>query len=102
MVWARWVVVGWLRVWLSSADSGSKLLTDRASSRASLIAPAAMVIYGHAYALLPTEGSIDPIGKLLGFDYSGSLAVKIFFFLSGYLITTLLRREYENTGSINF
>jgi peptidoglycan/LPS O-acetylase OafA/YrhL len=51
---------------------------------------AVMVIYGHAYALLPTEGSIDPIGKLLKFDYSGSLAVKIFFFLSGLVVTNSL------------
>jgi len=28
--------------------------------------------------------------------------VTIFFFLSGYLITTLLRREYQLTGSISF
>lgn len=32
----------------------------------------------------------------------GGFGVTIFFFLSGYLITTLLRREYESTGSINF
>ncbi len=32
----------------------------------------------------------------------GGFGVTIFFFLSGYLITTLLRREFEKTGSINF
>ncbi len=32
----------------------------------------------------------------------GGLGVTIFFFLSGYLITTLMRRESERTGSINF
>lgn len=31
----------------------------------------------------------------------GGFGVTIFFFLSGYLITTLLRREYEQTGSIS-
>ncbi len=31
----------------------------------------------------------------------GGFGVTIFFFLSGYLITTLLRREYEADGSIN-
>ena len=31
----------------------------------------------------------------------GGFGVTIFFFLSGYLITTLLRLEYESTGSIN-
>lgn len=49
-----------------------------------------MVIYGHAYALLPTEGERDLVGVALGFDYSGSLAVKIFFFLSGLVVTNSL------------
>ncbi len=31
----------------------------------------------------------------------GGFGVTVFFFLSGYLITTLLRREYESTGRIN-
>ena len=31
----------------------------------------------------------------------GGLGVTVFFFLSGYLITTLLRMEYENTNKIN-
>lgn len=32
----------------------------------------------------------------------GGFGVTVFFFLSGYLITTLLRREAETTGSISF
>ena len=32
----------------------------------------------------------------------GALGVTVFFFLSGYLITTLLRREFETTQSIDF
>jgi peptidoglycan/LPS O-acetylase OafA/YrhL len=32
----------------------------------------------------------------------GGFGVTVFFFLSGFLITTLLRREYEHTGSISF
>jgi peptidoglycan/LPS O-acetylase OafA/YrhL len=31
----------------------------------------------------------------------GGFGVTVFFFLSGYLITTLARREYENTGAIS-
>ena len=31
----------------------------------------------------------------------GGFGVTVFFFLSGYLITTLLRREYERTGRIS-
>jgi peptidoglycan/LPS O-acetylase OafA/YrhL len=34
--------------------------------------------------------------------FPGGLGVTVFFFLSGYLITTLMRRESERTGSINF
>lgn len=32
----------------------------------------------------------------------GDLGLLVFFFLSGYLITTLLRMEYDETGRINF
>jgi peptidoglycan/LPS O-acetylase OafA/YrhL len=32
----------------------------------------------------------------------GGFGVTVFFFLSGYLITTLLRREYEKNQFINF
>lgn len=51
---------------------------------------ASMVIYGHAYALLPAAGGQDFLLKIIGFDYSGSLAVKIFFFLSGLVVTNSL------------
>ncbi|MGV2288748.1 acyltransferase [Trinickia sp. YCB016] len=48
---------------------------------------ASAVIWGHAYRLVPVPGVDEPLGNLLGFDYSGSLAVKFFFFLSGILVT---------------
>jgi len=51
---------------------------------------ALMVIYGHAYALLPTPGVDDPLAAVLVHDYSGSLAVKIFFFFSGLVVTNSL------------
>jgi peptidoglycan/LPS O-acetylase OafA/YrhL len=38
----------------------------------------------------------------LGKVFPGSFGVTIFFFLSGYLITTLLRQEYDRYGTINF
>ncbi len=38
-----------------------------------------------------------------GFEFaSGALGVNVFFFLSGFLITTLLRREHDRAGRINF
>jgi peptidoglycan/LPS O-acetylase OafA/YrhL len=48
---------------------------------------ACAVIWGHAYALVPGATTTEPVGQLLGFDYSGSLAVEFFFFLSGILVT---------------
>ena len=38
----------------------------------------------------------------LGHIVPGGFGVTVFFFLSGYLITTLLRREYESHGTISF
>jgi peptidoglycan/LPS O-acetylase OafA/YrhL len=37
----------------------------------------------------------------LGWVIPGGFGVTIFFFLSGYLITTLLRKEFDQTGTIN-
>lgn len=51
---------------------------------------AVMVIYGHANAFLPGEGRGDIVARFLPFDYSGSLAVKLFFFLSGLVVTNSL------------
>jgi peptidoglycan/LPS O-acetylase OafA/YrhL len=45
------------------------------------------VIVGHAYAIAPQPPLQDGILSLLHFDYSGSLAIKFFFFLSGLLVT---------------
>lgn len=56
---------------------------------------AAMVIYGHAYALAPQAGYTDFIGSKLPHDYSGSLAVKIFFFLSGLVVTESLLKKRD-------
>lgn len=56
---------------------------------------ALLVIYGHSYAFVPTAVNTDWVAALLGFDYSGSLAVKFFFMLSGLLVTaSLLNRPH--------
>ncbi|EHD13842.1 hypothetical protein CIN_12010 [Commensalibacter intestini A911] len=49
-----------------------------------------MVIYAHAYPLLPTPGKQDPLLTITWFEDIGGLAVKIFFFLSGLLVTNSL------------
>lgn len=56
---------------------------------------AALVIYGHAYAIAPQEGRSDVFARLLGYDYSGSLAVKLFFFLSGLVVTNSLLHKRD-------
>jgi peptidoglycan/LPS O-acetylase OafA/YrhL len=51
------------------------------------LAAALAVIVGHAYAIAPQPPLQDGVLGILHFDYSGSLAVKFFFFLSGLLVT---------------
>lgn len=52
---------------------------------------ACAVIYGHANALVPEQRvGGDFVASWLKFDYSGSLAVKVFFFLSGLVVTNSL------------
>jgi peptidoglycan/LPS O-acetylase OafA/YrhL len=41
------------------------------------------------------------LGRRYGAFFPATLGVTVFFFLSGYLITTLLRRELEKTGTIS-
>lgn len=54
---------------------------------------ALLVIYGHAPLFVPNQAAQDFVYDILRFDYSGSLAVKFFFMLSGLLVTqSLLRR----------
>ncbi|WP_161499255.1 acyltransferase family protein [Flavipsychrobacter stenotrophus] len=55
---------------------------------------ASLVIVGHSYRLNPNPGQRDIIELLTGFTYSGAIAVKIFFFISGLLVTdSLLKRQ---------
>ena len=54
---------------------------------------ALLVIYGHAPLFVPNQAAQDFVYDILRFDYSGSLAVKFFFMLSGLLVTqSLLQR----------
>lgn len=50
------------------------------------------VIYGHGYFVVDNFGSKELLNQLFPFTYSGSLAVKVFFFISGMLVTNSLLR----------
>lgn len=54
---------------------------------------AGLVIFGHAYALSPKEGMVEPLLRFLKFDFSGGIAVSIFFFLSGVLVFDSYQRR---------
>ncbi|OEM24374.1 hypothetical protein BHF22_03330 [Escherichia coli] len=56
------------------------------------IVAAVMVIYGHSFFLANNHGARELITQFFPFTYSGSIAVKIFFFISGLLVTTSLIR----------
>lgn len=54
---------------------------------------ASAVILGHSYALSPLAGFMDPVQRVLHFNYSGGVAVDLFFFLSGLLVMDSIRRN---------
>jgi peptidoglycan/LPS O-acetylase OafA/YrhL len=60
----------------------------------------AIVILAHTKSLLPA--AIANSGLFRYIIGGGLHGVQIFFVLSGYLITTLLLREYDRTGTVSF
>lgn len=48
------------------------------------------VIFAHSYYLANTDGAQEPVQSVFTFTYTGSIAVKIFFFISGMLVTNSL------------
>lgn len=48
---------------------------------------ALLVIWGHSFDLFETPNYIDPVKKILVIDSPGTIAVYVFFFLSGVFIT---------------
>jgi peptidoglycan/LPS O-acetylase OafA/YrhL len=51
------------------------------------LSAAITVIWAHSYLVVPGGPINNPIGLLLRFDDGGSLAVKLFFFISGAFVT---------------
>lgn len=48
---------------------------------------AVAVIFGHSFYIFPTGGYLEPVTQLIERNYTGTLAVGVFFFLSGILVT---------------
>lgn len=59
-----------------------------------------MVLLSHLYATMPESFMHNSLLNIFVFS-SGQLGVRIFFVISGYLITKLLIIEKEKTGKIN-
>lgn len=59
------------------------------------IIAASLVIVGHAYVLNPQAGQTDLIRQWTGFTYSGAFAVKLFFFISGLVVTNSLIQKND-------
>ncbi|MGK0688971.1 acyltransferase family protein [Serratia marcescens] len=58
-----------------------------------LVASLSVIAY-HSFALNPQWGITDPVKNLFGYMTTGGLAVKVFFFISGLLVTnSLLSRK---------
>jgi peptidoglycan/LPS O-acetylase OafA/YrhL len=60
---------------------------------------ASMVIFSHSYWLTGHE-VIEPLGKLCGIVNFGSLGVKVFFAISGFLITKSVMRQPTLTSFV--
>ncbi len=67
-----------------------------ATSKPSLYIPGLDGIRAIAFLMVFWAHALPPIAYYI----PATLGVTIFFFLSGYLITTLLRREFEATGTV--
>lgn len=54
------------------------------------------VIFGHSFDVFLTDGHQEPLKRVLVNDYSGSIAVYVFFFLSGIFIAS----SFVNSTSV--
>lgn len=70
----------------SSGTIGSAFATGRNSFDALRLVAAVMVIMAHSYPLL-NKGGLDPLPGWTGGYDGGTLAVNLFFVLSGFLVT---------------
>jgi len=59
------------------------------------IIAAVAVIFGHSFYLFPTGGYAEPVTQLVQRNFTGTLAVGAFFFLSGILVTQSFVRNVD-------
>jgi peptidoglycan/LPS O-acetylase OafA/YrhL len=88
--------VTWTEALLAAADDFSPRLPDRIPSLDGLRAVSiGLVILAHV------GGSVHFPGPLQHLDHLGNLGVKVFFVISGFLISTLLFKEFRATGCVS-
>ncbi len=94
---------------LASFALWAPFLSGPDTARASEVAARKSDVHSHRLDVIPSLDGIRAISVLIvvlghsGLEalVPGGLGVTIFFFLSGYLITTLMLNEHERTGVIN-
>ncbi len=86
---------GYIRLIVNSLILKVKDLLKRENNNFDLlrIICASAVMIGHSYRLNPVSGEDDIVYRLLGFTYSSALAVKVFFCISGLLVTDSIMRR---------
>ena len=86
--------------WPHQCRTLSEVIADRDNNFDLLrLIAALLVMVGHSYGMQNPTGNVDYIRKLLVTDYPGSIAVYIFFTISGVLIY----QSFERAGNpINF
>jgi len=89
--------------WGQRRDKGALTLAcilDRDRNNFDLIRlfAALTVIFGHSFYLLPNGGYREPVTMIIDKNFSGTLAVGVFFFLSGILVTASFVRAKSPLG----
>ncbi|MCA7902846.1 acyltransferase [Burkholderia cepacia] len=80
---------------VSSERPSVSVLLQRGQNNLDLIRLLAAigVMFGHSFYIQPAQGRHEPIARLIGIEYSGSLAVYTFFLISGMLVTNSFIRQ---------
>jgi peptidoglycan/LPS O-acetylase OafA/YrhL len=109
MYYLRATMSGFPRPWPSRFARRAPVVSGRETDHSHRVATRTSLVHSHRPEVIPSLDGIRAISVLIvvlghsGLEalVPGGLGVTIFFFLSGYLISTLMLAENERTGGIN-